>query len=328
MRRARTDAPLTRVMDAVADTVLDRLVVPGFSRIGLAARRRLPGWPADPAPDALRGTAIAVTGATSGLGAATTGQLLELGASVHLVVRDVAKGQRMVTALAEQGTPPDRLRVWPCDVSDLTSVAACADALLAAGITLDGLVHNAGALPAARQSSAQGHELTVALHVLGPVAMTERLLPALTGARVLLVTSGGMYTQGLHLDDPDYERGTFSGATAYARSKRMQVELLPVLARRWPGVRVCAVHPGWAATPGVRRSLPGFARVTGPILRTPAEGADTTTWLLATDPAPPTGGLWHDRRLRPTTVLPGTRSTDAERDRLWRWVADQVGIAA
>ena len=42
-----------------------------------------------------------------------------------------------------------------------------------------------------------------------------------------------MYTQKLHLDDPEYHEGEFKGATAYARTKRMQVELCPLLGQRW-----------------------------------------------------------------------------------------------
>ena len=45
-------------------------------------------------------------------------------------------------------------------------------------------MHNAGAMPATRTESPQGHELTMALHVLGPVLMTEllksRCSPAMT----------------------------------------------------------------------------------------------------------------------------------------------------
>ncbi len=328
MTRNSAQASVTGVAHAVSgvvDTALDRLVVPGFSSIGYAVRRRLPTWPSDPAPGALEGREVVVTGASSGLGTAIAAQLLALGAHVHLVVRDLAKGEATARQLGGSTS------VWRCDIADLDSVRTLAADLTASGGRLGGIVHNAGALPPERAESAQGHELTMALHVLGPVLMTELLLPVMRGeqARVVLVTSGGMYTQPLPVDDPEYRLGRYAGATAYARSKRTQVELLPVLNRRWAeaGATVHAMHPGWAATPGVSESLPGFERVTRPILRDVAAGADTATWLLAVDPHPPAGGLWHDRRRRPTSVLPRTRPSAEQRERMWRWVARSVGVA-
>jgi dehydrogenase/reductase SDR family protein 12 len=221
--------------------------------------------------------------------------------------------------------------VWVCDVSDLDSVRSFSAAFLATGLPLRGLVHNAGALPATRTESAQGHELTMALHVLGPVLMTELLLPSLSAdaGRVVFVTSGGMYTQALPVDDPEVLHGHYAGAVAYARSKRGQVELLPVLARRWAtasAVSVHATHPGWASTPGLDASLPRFAAALRPVLRSDAVGTDTTTWLVATEPAPASGQLWHDRRARPTSVLRRTRATETERATFWEWVAGSTGL--
>ena len=45
-------------------------------------------------------------------------------------------------------------------------------------------------------------------------------------------------------------------------------------ARRIPPAEVtfAAMHPGWADTPGISAALPGFRRLMGPILRTPARG--------------------------------------------------------
>lgn len=319
---------LARVARGV-DTALDRSVLLGYSRIGYAVRRALPTWPADLPSGALRGTEIAVTGATSGLGAATATQLVALGAHVHLVVRNVDKGAEVAASLAA-AAGSETATVWECDLADLASVRDFADRFVASGRPMHGLVHNAGALPATRSESAQGHELTMALHLLGPLAMTDALAGPLgaSRARVVLVTSGGMYAQRLRADDPEYLDGPYSGATAYARSKRAQVELLPRLHARWAplGMSVYATHPGWAATPGVTESIPAFASVTRPILRDADAGAETTTWLLGASPRPPGGGLWHDRRERPTTYLPSTRTTEREREVMWRWALSAAGL--
>lgn len=312
---------LAHSVSAAIDTALDRTVVPGFSSIGYAVRRRLPTWPADPSPGALADRHIAVTGATSGLGEATARQASALGAHTHLIVRDRTKAEGVAARL------PGESSIWICDVSDLDSVRACAAEIAAADVPLAGLVHNAGALPATRTESPQGHELTMALHVLGPVLLTELLQPTFAeDARIVFVTSGGMYTQRLPVGNPDYERGEYKGTAAYARSKRTQVELLSILQRRWSPAQVYATHPGWADTPGVTDSLPKFNTVMGPILRDADSGTDTTTWLLATDPAPAGGGLWMDRRERPTAYLGRNGANEDERHRMWGWVAEQAGL--
>ena len=73
------------------------------------------------------------------------------------------------------------------------------------------LVHNAGVLPAERRETSEGVELTFATNVLGPHLLTrllrERLI-ASAPARVLFVSSGGMYTRRLDVDDLQSRRGT------------------------------------------------------------------------------------------------------------------------
>jgi NAD(P)-dependent dehydrogenase (short-subunit alcohol dehydrogenase family) len=164
------------------------------------------------------------------------------------------------------------------------------------------------------------------------VLLTELLLPVLAESpdpRVIFMSSGGMYTQALPAADPEYRNGRYRGAIAYARTKRMQVALTPILAERWAAqqVSVYCMHPGWADTPGVSDALPLFRMVTGPLLRSPEEGADTAVWLAATTPAPPTGRFFHDRRPRPEHYLPFTRESDRDRQSLWRYCMDAIGIA-
>jgi NAD(P)-dependent dehydrogenase (short-subunit alcohol dehydrogenase family) len=319
-----------RILADVVDVALDRTIAPGYLRTGLALRKRLPGWPPDPSPGSMAGKVALVTGASSGLGVATAEGLARLGAEVQLVVRDVAKGERVAAELAAM-LPGARLHVRRCDLADLDDVRRFASELETDQV--DVLVHNAGVMPARRTESPQGHELTMAVHVLGPVLMTELLRPRMSqavagDARAIMVTSGGMYGQRLRDDDPEYLDGEYSPTTAYARSKRAQVDLLPRLAERWaPDLTVHATHPGWADTPGVVESLPRFHRVTGPLLRTATEGADTTVWLAATQPPPASGHLWHDRRVRPPALLPSTRSSAEAVSAVYTWVLDQVGLA-
>jgi NAD(P)-dependent dehydrogenase (short-subunit alcohol dehydrogenase family) len=309
------------------DTVMDRSLVLGYTTIGLRVRQALPGWPADPAPGALEDRDVLVTGASSGLGTATAEGLAALGARVHLVVRDEAKGARVVDEIAGRRPGAD-LRLWRCDVADVDDVRRFAGEVAAELPAVHGIVHNAGVMPPERSESPQGHEPSMAVHVVGPVVMTEALRPLLAGGRVVLVTSGGMYSQSLRADDPAYRQGAYSPTTAYARSKRMQVEMLPLLADRWSSdaITAAAMHPGWADTPGVRESLPRFRTLTRPVLRDDAQGADTSVWLLGVDPAPVTGRFWHDRVERPTHLLPTTRVADADRARAWAWLQEAAGL--
>lgn len=319
------------VITRAVDAVLDRSVVLGYTMIGLAVRRALPGWPADPPPGSLEGRHVLVTGASSGLGAATVEGLAGLGATVDMLVRDEAKGAGVADRVRATH-PGAELRLWRCDVADLDDVRRFASGFAAEVPELHAVVHNAGVMPPERTASPQGHELSMAVHLVGPVVMTEALRGPLSsgaaGGRVVLVSSGGMYGQGLHADDPGYTTGDYSPTTSYARSKRWQVELAPLLAERWAadGVTVATMHPGWADTPGVQESLPTFRRLTRPVLRDDAQGADTSVWLAAVEPAPPTGRFWHDRVERPTHLLPTTRGSDRGRRRAWAWLEEAAGL--
>ena len=312
------------------DNALDRAVVPGYSKIGYRVRRRT--WAADdPAPSSLRGRTVLVTGSNSGLGKAAAISLARLGATVHLVVRNEDKGRAAMTEIRSE-VPGAEVLLHRCDVSDLSDVHALAASLSRSLRQVDVLVHNAGVMPPERTTTADGHETAFATHVLGPVLLTELLRPLLASAkqsRVINVSSGGMYAQKLPADDPEFASGTYGGTAAYARTKRMQVALTPLMQERWgaDGIAVHATHPGWADTPGIVDSMPGFHTVMGPLLRSPEVGADTAVWLAATQPAPPGGLFWHDRAPRPTHYLPRTRETAAEREHLWRYVLDALHLS-
>lgn len=319
-------------ISSVIDGALELSVVGSFSRVGFRARRRLFGW--QPPPDGvLAGRTALVTGPTSGLGRTTARALAALGARVVLVGRSEERLAAVRDELvARHGE--DRFPIVVADMASLASVRAAAEEIRATEQRLDVLVDNAGAIYPSREETADGLEATFAVMVVGPFALTDALLPLLErsgdGGRIVAVTSGGMYTQPLDLDDLQYRRGTFSGPKAYARAKRAQTALVRERARRLAAagsrVTVNAMHPGWADTPGLADSLPGFYGLMRPVLRSADEGADTIVWLAAhPDAARSSGELFLDRRPRPFDRVPWTRLSAADRRRLWDAVSDLAG---
>jgi dehydrogenase/reductase SDR family protein 12 len=311
------------------DVALDRSVFLGYTKVGSALRRTW--WPDDPAPGSLAGTVVAVTGANSGLGWATALGAARLGAEVRMLCRSVERGNVAADDIRWE-LPDATLHVDRCDLSDLGSLEQVAADLAREAPRLRALVHNAGVMPAERTETADGHELTLATHVLGPHILTNALrgpLSADGNGRVVFVSSGGMYTQRLVLDDPEYTQGTYTPTTAYARTKRMQVHLAEAWAAEvaGEGIAVHSMHPGWADTPGVQTSLPHFQNATRSLLRSAEDGADTTVWLLAAPEGHELTGLfWHDRAPRPTNHIARPTPSPEQVRRLWELCVATTGV--
>jgi len=315
------------------DAALEASVAGSFSRLGFAVRSRLGHWGP---PLGLAGRVVVVTGASSGIGRAVALETARLGATTWVLGRDkdrtdaVARGARAVAASG--AIVPVVL-----DVVDPDAVHAFAERVAREHDHVDALVHAAGALFPVYRSAPDGTELTLATAVLAPFRLTGLLGPLLRrsgDANIVTVSSGGMYTERFDLDRLEVPPGSYRGTAAYARAKRAQVVLSHEWARRWgaDGVASYASHPGWVDTPGLASGLPSFARL-GPLLRTPAEGADTVVWLAAgearrADPAVPlTEGFFHDRRRRGEHHLPWTArgASPADGPLLWDWCASRAG---
>lgn len=329
----RARLALARVVDAAAEAA----VVPSFSRAGIALRSRLEAW-SDPPP--MHGQVAVVTGATSGIGLAAATAMAGLGATVHLVGRDPDRAHRALSTLEQAG--PGRAGMDTVDLSDSEAVVALGMRLAERYDRVNVLVHNAGSLSRIYQATPTGVEKTVATQVLAPYVLTAtlaRLMWQSSPATIVTVSSGGMYLQRFDLAHLEMSVQGYDGVVAYARSKRAQVVLADAWAHRFApaGVLSYSMHPGWAATPGLKAGLPRFEAFWRPLLRTAAEGADTLVWLAAGGPTLqadalgsqlPASGFYHDRRRRTDHRFPVSRPTrTGDGNALLAWCAARTGIA-
>ena len=198
-------------------------------------------WTAGDLPD-LTGRTVVVTGAASGVGRGTATAFAAAGARTVLAVRDVAAGERAAAAMS--GTT----EVRELDLANLASVRAFAEGWQGG---LDVLVNNAGVAMTPHGHTADGFELQFGTNHLGHFALTNLLLPSITG-RVVTVASGAHKAGVLDLDDLDFARSGYTPVKAYGRSKLANLLFTLELERRLreagSSVRALSAHPGYSAT--------------------------------------------------------------------------------
>lgn len=235
-----------------------------------------------------------VTGSNSGIGFATAKALASRGASVYMVCRNKERGVKAVSEI-KSNTGNESVYLEVCDLSSLKQVKDFAARFTASNLPLHVLVNNAGLMEHERKTTADGLELNFAVNVASVYVMTNLLLSALEkaapDARVITVSSGGMYTVPLLSD--------------------LQVALTEKWAEEYgpKGIRFYAMHPGWADTPAVAKSLPKFKQMFENKLRTSEQGADTVVWLaLQPNHKLQSGGFFFDRA-EARKHLPGCGTT-------------------
>jgi NAD(P)-dependent dehydrogenase (short-subunit alcohol dehydrogenase family) len=192
-------------------------------------------------PD-MTGRSVIVTGANSGIGRAAARAFAGAGARVVLAVRDTAKGETAAAAM------PGTTEVRRLDLASLASIRDFADGWSG---PLDLLVNNAGVMVPPLSRTAEGFELQFGTNHLGHFALTNLLLPEVTG-RVVTVSSTGHRMGTIDFDDLNWERKPYKPWRAYGQSKLANLLFTAELQRRLTEagspVLATAAHPGYAAT--------------------------------------------------------------------------------
>lgn len=229
--------------------------------------------------NALNGRVAVVTGATSGIGAATARRLAEGGASVALVGRRESRLKELATGIGANALPV------AADVGDLDAMRAAAATVRAAFGRVDLVVANAGVMLAAPFESAETAEWDQmigtnvnGLLYTGRAFIDDLLAAAADGRPADLVHVGSI---GGHTVFPNYGVYTATKAAVAHLTRNLRTEFGP------RGVRVKNVEPGFVLTelgdgmldPGQRETLAQW-RDSIEVL-TPQDVADAIAYITA-----------------------------------------------
>lgn len=279
----------------------------------------------------MAGKVVLITGGTGGIGKATAIGLATLGARVGITGRGLARAEQAAADIgAASGNPA--VDAFAADMTSQAEVRRLAAAVLGAYPRLDVLVNNVGGFWAHRHLTADGLERTFALNHLAPFLLTNLLLGRLKAsapARIVTVSSHVQAEGRIEFDDLQGARN-FSAQRAYSQSKLANVMFTNELARRLEGSGVTAtsLHPGVVRTNfGAEDQAWFFAvisRVVRPLLKTPAQGAQTPIYLASSpDVDGVTGQFFASRKPKAANKVAYNTEVIA---RLWQVSADLVGM--
>ena len=190
-------------------------------------------------------------------------------AKVILAGRAMAAGQVSIDLL-RRDMPGGEVTFVRMDLADLSSVHACAEAVLERETALDMLLNVAGVMAVPkRELTVDGFEMHMGLNHLGHFALTGRLLPALMRApapHVVTVSSQSAARARLDLQDLRSAR-SYRPMIAYGQSKLANIAFGLELGKRAANTPLTStpVHPGTALT-SIQRHVGGGTQFAGELI--------------------------------------------------------------
>jgi NAD(P)-dependent dehydrogenase (short-subunit alcohol dehydrogenase family) len=234
-----------------------------------------------------------ITGANTGIGAATALALAARGAHVILACRSRARAAPVLERLGRQA------QYLQLDLASLRSVERAAIELR--GVQLDSVINNAG-VGGARGLSADGFEIAFAVNCLGHYALTRALLPQLRDSARIVHLGSGSHRNVSALDWMALQRPTQSltGIREYAVSKLAVLCIHRALSQRFtqtrPNLMSLVADPGDVASEAWRHLPQPFRALFTCRMKSPNEGAHTPLHCI-TSPHLSNGGCYVDAQL-------------------------------
>lgn len=195
----------------------------------------------------MKGKTCVVTGATSGVGLEAVRALANGGASIVMVVRNLAKGEEVKKELVERFV--GSVDIVVADFSRLEDVRNAAKQVLATTNKIDVLINCAGLHSTKATYTPEGFETVFCVNHLASFLFTELLLDRLkesAPSRILQINSEGHRFNGLDIDDLDWKKRHYTGLRGYGASKTAQLLTMWEIDDRLKntGVTINAMHPG------------------------------------------------------------------------------------
>ncbi|KAH7398058.1 hypothetical protein BKA64DRAFT_753902 [Cadophora sp. MPI-SDFR-AT-0126] len=294
--------------------------------------------PATDIPD-LSGKVILITGGNVGLGKESALQLSKDNpAKIIIGSRNTAKGLAAISSIAAI-IPQAKLELIEIDLASLSSVHNAARSLLSTNTRLDILMNNAGIMAVPPGLTAEGYEIQFGTNHLGHALLTKLLLPLLlataekpgSDVRIINLTSDSHRrapVHGIQFDNLRTADQPGTAMTRYGQSKLANILYTTELARRYPTIKVVAVHPGVVKTDlqvTMRKSFllakllaPVYTYFTGVEVE---EGALNQLWA-ATAKGVESGKLYYPIGLE---VEGSLLARDEElAGKLWEWTATEL----
>lgn len=282
----------------------------------------------------MRGKNIIITGANSGIGKATTVDLLKQGGRVIMACRDRVRAEKAAREVLEEAGGNGEVSIKHLDLASLKSVHTFCEEIIKEESQIDVLINNAGVYQCPYTKTEDGFEMQFGVNHLGHFLLTHLLLDLLkqSAPSRIIVVSSKLYKYGeINFEDLNSEQ-SYDKAFAYARSKLANLLFTVELGQNLAGtgVTVNALTPGIVRTNLGRHvhipmlAKPLFELASKAFFKTPQEGAQTSVYLACSpDVENSQGKCFAD--CKPQDLLPKATDEDIAK-KLWDISEVMVGI--
>lgn len=265
---------------------------------------------------------LAITGATSGIGAETLKELAKDFEKLLILARNPMKAKELIQNL----DPGIRSKVVfiPLDLADMDSIVKSIPLIKKEVDHLDVLINNAGGIFQNKEMTVDGFELTFSANHLGHFLLTHHLIPLLLkskSSKVINVSSEAHRAARPKFTDIQFEKVEYSSFNAYANVKLFNILFTKSLVDKYAskGLSSYALHPGVVKsnfgidTSGVFKFLWKLAT---PFMITPKDGAKTSIYLAKNKIDKSFNGYYF-KKSKPNTPSSAARS-EKMREKLWK----------